>query len=397
MELDPAVAEQVAGCSSVPRLSESCPLRRHDSESRAAVLKPNIPRDLLGSPSPPSRSLYHRVLIVEADADVRREMSDLLPSAEFDVYAFGLHAKACDQIARGIFDLIITDLPGQEELAEEDLCDDPTEVVPEIPAATHALATPNATPPPASPIDAVMALQWVERLRAAAPMTPILVITRPGIEAVAAEALLRGVASYVPRRRLQTTFLETVRQVLNVRQATANPTVIEQCLDRLKITLRLPNQESLVPSVIATMEQTCAKLDLFDEMIWTQVAMALDEAVLNAIIHGNLEVSSELREQGDGSAFWDLIHHRQESDPYQSRRVEVTLTATRNQAVFTIKDSGPGFDLASIPDPTDPSHLEDIGGRGLLLISAFMDEVRYNDTGNEVTMVKRKAEGPREE
>ncbi len=340
--------------------------------------------------------MYHRVLIVEADADVRRQMSELLPTDEFDVYAFESHAKACDQITRGIFDLIVTDLPGQMELADEKLCDDPTEAVPAIPPADGDPPAHNPTPPPASPIDAVMALQWVEQLRAAAPMTPILVITRPGIEPVAAEALLRGVASYVPRRRLETTFLDTVRQVLNVRQATANPTVIEQCLDRLKITLRLPNQESLVPSVIATLEETCAKLDLFDEMIWTQVAMALDEAVLNAIIHGNLEVSSVLREQGDGSPFWDLIHERQKIEPYQSRRVEVTLTATRNQAVFTIKDSGPGFDLASIPDPTDPSHLEDIGGRGLLLIAAFMDEVRYNDSGNEVTMVKRKAEGPRE-
>jgi anti-sigma regulatory factor (Ser/Thr protein kinase) len=58
------------------------------------------------------------------------------------------------------------------------------------------------------------------------------------------------------------------------------------------------------------------------------------------------------------------------------------------RAAVVVRDEGPGFDPARIPDPTDPDNLERLTGRGILLMRTFMDEIRYNDAGNEVTMVK---------
>ena len=54
-----------------------------------------------------------------------------------------------------------------------------------------------------------------------------------------------------------------------------------------------------------------------------------------------------------------------------------------------VRDEGPGFDTSSLPDPTDPANLERRSGRGLLLMRAFLSEVRYNDRGNEVMLVRR--------
>jgi signal transduction histidine kinase/DNA-binding response OmpR family regulator/HPt (histidine-containing phosphotransfer) domain-containing protein len=62
-------------------------------------------------------------------------------------------------------------------------------------------------------------------------------------------------------------------------------------------------------------------------------------------------------------------------------------------AVYLVRDEGPGFDPASLPDPTDPASLGETHGRGLLLIRTFMDEVTYNEAGNEITMTKRYGEG----
>jgi anti-sigma regulatory factor (Ser/Thr protein kinase) len=59
---------------------------------------------------------------------------------------------------------------------------------------------------------------------------------------------------------------------------------------------------------------------------------------------------------------------------------------------ITICDEGPGFDPSSLPDPTDPENIGKISGRGLLLIRTFMDDVKFNDSGNEITLFKRKAE-----
>jgi anti-sigma regulatory factor (Ser/Thr protein kinase) len=62
---------------------------------------------------------------------------------------------------------------------------------------------------------------------------------------------------------------------------------------------------------------------------------------------------------------------------------------TPTSGKFVIRDQGPGFDPAQLPDPTDPENLERVSGRGLLLMRTFMDEVTFNKSGNQVTMVKR--------
>ena len=62
--------------------------------------------------------------------------------------------------------------------------------------------------------------------------------------------------------------------------------------------------------------------------------------------------------------------------------------------MFVVRDEGHGFDAGNLPDPTDPHNIELASGRGVLLMRSFMDEVMFNETGNEVTMVKRSKISP---
>ena len=316
-----------------------------------------------------------RVLIVEADAKDRATMLALFDSISIEAVGACDPEDALKRLDDESFDLVVTDLPRECNLAVKS--DDHV-------ADCNALHTANA-------------LLWVKQIRNVAPRTPIVLTTHEDTEPAACEALLQGAASYVPKRLAEENLVETVQQVIKVSQASQKATEVDECVSRVKLSLTLPSHEGLVPSVIAKLESATAPLGLFDEMVWTQVAMALDEAILNAMIHGNLEVESELREQGDGQAYWDKIAARREAEPYGQRSTEVTLTATRTQAVFVVRDQGPGFDVNSLPDPTDPANLESIGGRGLLLIGAFMDEVHHNEIGNELTMIKRKAAGIRDD
>jgi anti-sigma regulatory factor (Ser/Thr protein kinase) len=84
-----------------------------------------------------------------------------------------------------------------------------------------------------------------------------------------------------------------------------------------------------------------------------------------------------------------LIVERREQPPYRGRLVYVSAKESRTEAIYIIRDEGPGFDTSRLPDPGDPSNLEQLANRGLLLIGAFMDEVKHNAKGNEITMVKR--------
>jgi anti-sigma regulatory factor (Ser/Thr protein kinase) len=68
----------------------------------------------------------------------------------------------------------------------------------------------------------------------------------------------------------------------------------------------------------------------------------------------------------------------------------VSVHVEEDHGKFVIRDEGPGFDPRQLPDPTAPTNLEKPSGRGLLLMRTFMDEVVYNDAGNQVTLVKRR-------
>ncbi len=145
-------------------------------------------------------------------------------------------------------------------------------------------------------------------------------------------------------------------------------------------------------AAVATVEQfrnDLLALGVCDTGTVMRVSVALEEALLNAIYHGNLEIRSELKENGD-EPFHALARERRTLEPFASRRVRFAVSISRTQARFVIEDEGPGFDVSKLPDPTEPENLERPCGRGLLLMRAFMDEVRYNATGNRVTLIFRR-------
>lgn len=236
-------------------------------------------------------------------------------------------------------------------------------------------------------------LELVAAVKESMPSIPVILTTSVGSEEIAAQALRAGASSYVPKRDMSSSLGPVVRQVLAVNEAAQSVREVAKFAIESTITLSLENEEKLVPKVIARLELPMVELDLFDEGERMQIAMAMDEALLNAMVHGNLEVSSELRQIDDGRPYTEAIEKRKQETPYKDRRVTVQLQASCQDATFVIRDEGPGFDVAAIRDPTDPDNLERAGGRGLLLINAFMDEVRHNEIGNEITMIKRKQSG----
>ena len=62
---------------------------------------------------------------------------------------------------------------------------------------------------------------------------------------------------------------------------------------------------------------------------------------------------------------------------------------SRDSLTLVVRDEGDGFDISSVPDPTDPENLLRASGRGLYLMGTFMDEIIHNDVGNMVTMIKK--------
>jgi serine/threonine-protein kinase RsbW len=92
------------------------------------------------------------------------------------------------------------------------------------------------------------------------------------------------------------------------------------------------------------------------------VRLALEEALVNAIKHGNA------------------------MDP--DKQVRIACEVTQEQVRIEIEDQGPGFAPSDVADPTDDENLDCPGGRGIMLMRAFMNVIEYNALGNCVTLVK---------
>ena len=152
------------------------------------------------------------------------------------------------------------------------------------------------------------------------------------------------------------------------------------------------NPENLVDLV----QQTVARARLCDSSGQLRIGVALREALLNALLHGNLEISlermDEAREQLMSQQELSIPIDGPVEEAFLARRIFVNVRISTEEARFVIRDEGPGFDVSSVPTSWAPGGLEKKGSRSLSLMRAFMDEVVYNEAGNEVTLVKRKEE-----
>src|SRR5574338_1181527 len=129
-----------------------------------------------------------------------------------------------------------------------------------------------------------------------------------------------------------------------------------------KIEFELPSDLALMNGVLEYLQERVAKLGLIRPER-SNLFIALDEAFVNAVKHGN------------------------KNDP--SKLLKITAELSPTEAAFTVEDEGEGFDIREIPNPCDPENLFRASGRGVLLIYNIMDEVEYNAQGNRVKMVKR--------
>ncbi len=244
---------------------------------------------------------------------------------------------------------------------------------------------------PLSDIDAIVTdlrmpgrngLELVIEVKKQYPWIPLVLITSEGSEDIAIEALRAGAASYSPKRLLSKDLVATVHKVLEANGAQRGQQRIVERLVSGNLRFRLENRRDLVGPMVELIQSYLGGWDQSERL---RIGVAVDEAIVNAMYHGNLEISSEFRE-GDGKRFDDEIVRRSAIDPYHNRAIVVELRFTNEELVVSIEDEGPGFDPGDLPDPTDPENLEKVSGRGLLLIRTFMDSVSFNDRGNRIEM-----------
>ena len=289
-----------------------------------------------------------RILVVDDSAADREMAGHLLARQSWDVLYAENGRQALDRMQDHDVDVVLTDL-----------------VMPELDG-----------------------LAFVEQAKHDHPFVPVVLMTARGSEEIAARALEAGASSYVPKKALVRDLVDVVRRILDASRERKSYT---RLLGRLQdATFVLENDPDLVSSLVSYLTQLLRESGAFDPSECQRISTALDEALTNAYYHGNLEVRSEIRER-DGRAYRRLAEQRRDAPPYRDRRIHVSVNLTPDEARFVIEDGGKGFDVGAVPDPTLPENLGRPSGRGIFLMKTFLDDVQYNETGNRVTLVKRRS------
>jgi anti-sigma regulatory factor (Ser/Thr protein kinase) len=234
-------------------------------------------------------------------------------------------------------------------------------------------------------------LELVAEIKNDYPHVPVILMTGAGSEDIAARALRAGAASYVPKKRLAGDLPEMLRHVLIAAREASSVSRLMHHLTAGTSTFVLNNDLQLIRSLVSHLQQQLRCLPLGDETERLRVGIAVEEALKNAYYHGNLEVGATIADV-DHEAYDALAQQRRQEAPYRDRRIHVDVRISRAEAVYVIRDEGPGFDTSKLLESIQSDGNDDEpAGRGVILMRSIMDEVQYNDAGNEVTLIKRRA------
>lgn len=260
--------------------------------------------------------MHKKILIVDDHDDLSTALTEEFSRSGHLVEVIESRDEAVERIESKNFDLVITDLDGENMIAESNETDD-VECLPE----------------PVSDAEA-----------------------RSNIK-----AFKICVSSYKNNEFSEDELKNFVETTLNYKARFVDKKSIVQNWHE-KIEFEVPSQISLMHSILDYLMKRVEKSGVINPEN-SNLFIALDEAFVNAVKHGNKYDATKL--------------------------VRISAEVSTKEARFTIEDEGEGFNVAEIPDPTDTANLFKTSGRGVLIIHNVMDEVTYNERGNRLTMVKR--------
>lgn len=300
------------------------------------------------SPTPPRTP---RLLVVDDEESIREMLHDTLHEAgsyEVDTAANG--RIALQKLRSTPYDLVITDLR-----------------MPEMDGA-----------------------RLLDITRHEFPDIPLVVITGYARLETAIEALRLGAANFITKPFRLAEILDVVDKSLKRKRAKEIPQRVLPCLVSETLVFHIPPFLETKSGAIHYLTDKLVGVGLCDEAARYFVSVSLDEAITNAIFYGCLEIPSGLRETDTGSDIFNrLVHERLADQAYNSRAITVEMDLTPQKVTYRITDPGPGFDPPDLKNSkVEPTDLSRLHGRGILLISCFMDEVSFNEKGNQITITK---------
>lgn len=209
-------------------------------------------------------------------------------------------------------------------------------------------------------------LQLLNAVKQANPRVPVVLISGYGDVETVVKALKGGAENFLSKPLNLKVLQKVVEQSLNIACIRPGGSQIQGEIQQTT-SIKTQTRSEYLADMVYQISLSAVAVGFSQYDLDNNLKMALVEALTNAMEHGNQ---------------WE-----------ESKLVRVQARLTRNTLEVTIEDQGPGFDHANQLDPTVEENLLNERGRGIFLLRAIMDEVRFNETGNTVTLIKRRSPG----
>lgn len=204
-------------------------------------------------------------------------------------------------------------------------------------------------------------LDLLGKIKALDRDTIVVVLTSDANVDTAIEALNLGANNFLHKPPNSEEILSVLWRATKQREIFLENEELNLFTER-SIRIEIPSQLKFIKGIAHNIIADAKLMGYEENDLHDKIPVTVDEAVTNAIKHGN-------KFQGDKKVFIDT--------DINTDRIKIVVA-----------DEGNGFDVCAVPDPTDPMNFLRPSGRGILFMNIGMDEVRYNEKGNVLTLIK---------
>lgn len=238
-------------------------------------------------------------------------------------------------------------------------------------------------------------MEFLAAVREINPKLPVLMISGYRTRENTLEALKLGAIGFIKKPFSLNDVLKNLRLVLHTAKSKKELGPILPYLKRGNMEFVFKTGDISSDKVSLYLATHLGEMGFIEGYRISTVALAFNEVLINAVEHGNLELPVnyfiEGSESSDKESLSDLKNQRLKDPRYADRNIVVKYSFENNETAVTISDEGKGFDTSRIAHflAGDDQTLTDGIGRGLVLLKYAVDQVSFNQTGNEVTLLIR--------
>jgi len=216
----------------------------------------------------------------------------------------------------------------------------------------------------------------------------VILMTGQGNEDVLLKALRGGATNFFKKPFNVRELIDEIRKVVEFRLEAARSSLFSPLLVEETKKFVMPRADSPFFPIInqITLQLPC----LLPPEDILNLKIGIEEAITNAVEHGNLGISFDDKSKAISEGrLAELIAEKGRESDAAGRAVCITSRLTADLFEITIRDDGTGFDWQNLP-AVEPENILAFNGRGIFLTKIYFDEVFFNESGNEVTLRKRR-------